>query len=266
VPETVNSDTDAMALLPSLGHGSAQGGRVHDAVVRTLAAWVLGRRFEPGSILPREEELASQFGVSRSTIREAVRVMSAKGLLETRQRIGVRVRPRDDWRLLDPAVLAWHPDLAGDAELVDSLLEARRIIEPAAAELAARRGTAADLAAIEAAYLAMENAIPDDLEACCDADLAFHRSIIVASHNVVLKGLIGTIEAAMRATFLLTTSVMENQVRTLSVHKDVLEKIRYRDTAGARSAMNRLLDVASDDLSRLWPSSLPTAPDQSSIG
>jgi GntR family galactonate operon transcriptional repressor len=252
VPEAANKDPDGLALLPSLDDGTAEGGRMHDAVVRTLGAWVLGRRFEPGAILPREEELASQFGVSRSTIREAVRVMSAKGLLETRQRIGVRVRPRDDWRLLDPAVLAWHPDLAADTELVEGLLEARRIIEPAAAELAARRGTAADLADIEAAFLAMEAAIiPNDLEACCDADLAFHRSVILASHNVVLKGLIGTIEAALRATFLLSTSVMENQVRTLSVHRDVLEKIRYRDTAGARSAMNRLLDVASEDLSQL---------------
>ena len=264
MPKAASRNTDAMTLLPSLGDGTAQGGRVHDAVVRTLAAWVLGRRFEPGSILPREEELAAQFGVSRSTIREAVRVMSAKGLLETRQRVGVRVRPRDDWRLLDPAVLAWHPNLAGDSELVDSLLEARRIIEPAAAELAARRGTAADLVEIEAAYLAMESAIPDDPEACCDADLAFHRAIIVGSHNVVLKGLIGTIEAALRATFVLTTSVMENQERSLSVHKDVLGAIRYRDTAGARSAMNRLLDVAGDDLSRLWPSPPPAAPDRSS--
>ena len=208
-----------------------------------------GGRFAPGSILPREDELAAQFGVSRTSIREATKVLSAKGLIETRQRVGVRVRSRDDWRLLDPAVLAWHPDLRRDPELVESLVEARRIIEPAAAELAARRGTAADLAAVEAAYLAMERAIPHDLEACCDADLAFHRSIITASHNVVLKGLIGTIEAALRASFLITTRLMENQARTVSVHKDVLEKIRFRDTAGARNAMNRLLDVAADDLS-----------------
>jgi GntR family galactonate operon transcriptional repressor len=249
VPAAASEGSGTLSLLPALSDGSAAGGRVHDAVVRTIGAWVLGGRFAPGSILPREDELAAQFGVSRTSIREATKVLSAKGLIETRQRIGVRVRSRDDWRLLDPAVLAWHPDLRKDPELVASLLEARRIIEPAAAELAARRGTAADLAAVEAAYLSMERAIPHDLEACCDADLAFHRSIITASHNVVLKGLIGTIEAALRASFLITTQLMENQVRTLSVHKDVLEKIRFRDTAGARNAMNRLLDVAADDLS-----------------
>jgi DNA-binding FadR family transcriptional regulator len=249
VPAAASEEASTLSLLPALSDGSAAGGRVHDAVVRTIGAWVLGGRFAPGSVLPREDELAAQFGVSRTSIREATKVLSAKGLIEMRQRIGVRVRSRDDWRLLDPAVLAWHPDLRRDPELVASLLEARRIIEPAAAELAARRGTAADLAAIEAAYLAMERAIPHDLEACCDADLAFHRSIITASHNVVLRGLIGTIEAALRASFLITTQLMENQVRTLSVHKDVLEKIRLRDTAGARHAMNRLLDVAADDLS-----------------
>jgi DNA-binding FadR family transcriptional regulator len=249
VPAAANEASGSLSLLPALADGTAEGGRVHDAVVRTLGAWVLGGRFAPGSILPREDDLAVQFGVSRTSIREATKVLSAKGLIETRQRIGVRVRPRDDWRLLDPVVLAWHPDLRKDPELVESLIEARRIIEPAAAELAARRGTAADLALIEAAYLAMERAIPHNLEACCDADLAFHGSIISASHNVVLRGLIGTIEAALRASFLITTRLMENQVRTLSVHKDVLEKIRFRDTAGARDAMNRLLDVAADDLS-----------------
>lgn len=243
-----NKAVGPFELLPASLSATMEGGRVHDAVVRTLGAWVLGGRYAPGSVLPREDELAVHFGVSRTSIREAIRVMSAKGLLETRQRVGVRVRSRDDWRLLDPAVLAWHPDLRADPELVESLVEARRIIEPATAELAARRATAADLAEIEAAYLAMERAIPLDLEACCDADLAFHRSIITASHNVVLKGLVGTIEAALRAAFLVTTGLMENQVRTLSVHKDVLERIRYRDSDGARRAMNHLLDVAAEDL------------------
>ena len=99
--------------------------------------------------------------------------------------------------------------------------------------------------------MGMERAIPDDLEACCEADVAFHRGIIAASHNIVLKSLVGTIETALKASFRLTTSLMENQTRTLSVHKDVLESIRLRDTAGARSAMNRLLDVAAHELSRV---------------
>jgi GntR family transcriptional regulator, galactonate operon transcriptional repressor len=243
------ADISLDALLPAEPGASADGGRVHDAVVRTLGAWVLGGRYAPGDTLPREEDLVETFSVSRTSIREAIKVLAAKGLVETRPRIGVKVRPRDDWRLLDPAVLSWHPNLDDDKELVASLIEARRIIEPAAAALAAQRATAADLAAIEAGYLGMERAIPHDLDACCEADLAFHRGVIAASHNIVLKSLIGTIETALKASFHLTTSLMENQTRTLSVHRDVLERIRFRDAAGARATMDRLLDVAAEELS-----------------
>ena len=97
----------------------------------------------------------------------------------------------------------------------------------------------------------MERAIPHDPDACCEAGLAFHRAVVAASRNAVLTGLIGTIEAALRASFLLTTSLMDNQAKTLSVHKAVLESIRVRDTAGARSAVNRLLDVAEEGYRRL---------------
>jgi hypothetical protein len=149
-------------------------------------------------LLPREDDLAVELGVSRTSIREAVKVLSAKGLLQARQRVGVRVRDRDDWNLLDPQVLSWHPDVGHDEALITSLIEARRIIEPAAAALAAKRATAADLARIEQAYLGMERNLRTNLEACCDADLKFHVGVIAASHNIVLKGLTGTIEPALR--------------------------------------------------------------------
>ncbi len=225
-----------------------EGGRVHESVVRTLGGWILGGRHAPGEVLPREEEIAAALGVSRTSVREAVKVLGAKGLLETRPRVGVRVRPRDGWRLLDPAVLSWHPDLRRDPELIAGLIEARRIIEPAAAGLAASRATAADLAAIEAAYIGMRWAIPHDLDACCEADLAFHGSVVAASRNIVLKGLVGTIEAALRAVFLITNQLMTHQSRALAAHAEVLERIRMRDPPGARAAMQALLDVAADDL------------------
>lgn len=229
----------------------APDGRIHDNVVRTLGSWVLAGRYRPGETLPREDDLAASLGVSRTSIREAVKALAAKGLLETRPRVGVRVQSRLDWRLLDPDVLSWHPDLAGDLELVESLIETRRIIEPAAAELAARRARPADVDRLDAAYQAMERAIPDDLDACCEADLAFHSTIIAASHNVVLRTMIGTVETILKTSFRLTTSLMDNQARTLGVHRRVLDAIRVRDTAGARSAMNSLLDVAAEDYRKL---------------
>ena len=249
---TTEPSPELAGLLLPLSEGRpASGGRIHNSVVRTIGAWILGARYKPGDALPREDDLTESLGVSRTSLREAVKVLCAKGLLEARPRVGVRVRERKHWRLLDPVVLGWHPDLTADRELIIGLIEARRIIEPAAAELAARRGTAEDFDAIETAYLGMERAIPHDLAACCESDLAFHRALVDASRNIVLRNLIGAVEAALRASFLLTTSLMENQARTLSVHKAVLESVRARDTAGARSAMNRLLDLAEEDYRRV---------------
>ena len=227
---------------------ASAGSRVHDSLVRHLGGRILGGVYGPGEMLPREAELCALLGVSRTSVREAVKVLSAKGLVEARRRVGVRVRPRDDWRLLDPVVLSWHPDIGNDGELIAGLIEARRIVEPAAAELAARRGTGSDIAAIETAFDAMRDAIPHDLDGACRADLAFHRAVIAASHNIVLKGLIGTLEAALGASFAVTYRLMEVQSRALAAHRAVLDAIRMRDTAGARAAMNRLLDIAAHDL------------------
>ena len=101
-------------------------------------------------------------------------------------------------------MLSWHPDVGRDETLITSLFEARRIIEPAAAALAAKRATAVDLAHIEQAYLGMERNLRTNLEAWCEADLKFHVSVVAASHDVVLKGLTGTIETALQATCAIT--------------------------------------------------------------
>ena len=101
-------------LLPPSEGRPASGGRIHDSVVRTIGAWILGARYKPGDVLPREDDLTESLGVSRTSVREAVKVLCAKGLLEARPRVGVRVREREHWRLLDPIVLGWHPDLTRD--------------------------------------------------------------------------------------------------------------------------------------------------------
>jgi DNA-binding FadR family transcriptional regulator len=199
-------------------------------------------------LLPREDDLAENLNVSRTSVREAVKVLSAKGLLEVRRRVGVRVRARDEWDMLDPQVLSWHPDVGRDTELIASLIEARRIIEPEAAALAATRATAADLARIEQAYEGMALNVHADLAACCEADLQFHIGVVAASHNVVLRGLTGTIEAALRATFEITNRLVTAQSRALAAHKAVLECIRLRDAWGARTATISLLDIAANDL------------------
>lgn len=235
-----------------------EGGKVHGAVVRTLGARILGGRYPPGETLPREDDLAVDFGVSRTSIREAVKVLSAKGLLESRPRTGVRVRPREDWDLLDPSVLSWHPDLTGDRLLMRSLIEARRVIEPPAAAMAAARASAADLARIEAACLGIEAAYPTDAGAGIEADVAFHRAVITGSGNIVLGVLVGAVEAALRAVFAATSRNMDAE--GVASHRTVLEHIRLRDAEAASAAMHRLIDIAAADLEPLLVSTPDAGP------
>jgi GntR family transcriptional regulator, galactonate operon transcriptional repressor len=220
-------------------------------VVRALARRILEGELLPGTALPSETLLCGALGVGRSSVREAVRVLASKGLVEARPRTGTRVRPREAWSRLDPELLEWSADLEPDLDFVAGLIEARRIIEPAAAELAAARASGRDLANVETAYECRD--LAHDLDACCEADLAFHTAILRASHNPVLAQLASIIGTALRSSFRLTTSLSHSYQRTLKAHGDVLEAIRLRDAERARAAMLGLIDVAAADLQLAQP-------------
>ena len=225
--------------------------RVHRGVVRDLALRILGGAVRPGQTLPTEGVLQAEFGISRSALREAIRVLSAKGLVDVRPRAGTTVRDSQNWNRLDPEVLEWSLATAPDLDFVRSLLEARRLFEPAAAEFAALRASAADLECIEAGYLGMCRSLPHDIEGCCKADVAFHAAVLRASHNVVLQQLVGTISAALGNVFRLSTQLAASHDAALSSHAVVLDCIRLRDAAGAKAAMLGLLRVAWADLAPL---------------
>src|SRR5438128_7743542 len=114
---------------------------LHDRVVHAIGRKILGGELPPGALLPAEPEL----GASRTVLREAIKVLAAKGLVEARPKIGTRVRPRDAWNLLDPDVLSWQREGTAPVAFLRKLTEVRRIVEPAAAELAGERATARDV-------------------------------------------------------------------------------------------------------------------------
>jgi DNA-binding FadR family transcriptional regulator len=222
--------------------------RIHGQVVRAIATRILSGEFKPGSLLPSETELCETLKISRSALREAIRVLSAKGLVRTRPRVGTLVRDLEDWSLLDPDMLEWSMASAPSPEFVRSLLEARRVIEPAAARLAAARASAKDVAELEAAYERMERAMPDDIIAFNEADIDFHRGLLRASHNLVFQQLWTTISAALAYSFRVSTGQTRSPAHSLPYHRDVVERIRLRDPEGAHSSMSRLLDIAAIDL------------------
>lgn len=148
--------------------------RVQREIVTTLARRILSGEIQPSEYLPKKSELCVEYGVSRTVIREATKVLESKGLLRSRSRVGAQVLDANEWNMLDPALLAWAGSGFHDPRFVGSLIEACRIIEPAAAELAAERAGPQDLASMDDAYQRMRASLPHEIPECSPADLDFH--------------------------------------------------------------------------------------------
>ncbi|MBZ9857447.1 FadR family transcriptional regulator [Mesorhizobium sp. CA13] len=219
-----------------------------DRIARDIGQRILSGRYPPLSILPSEAELCAAYDASRTALRDALLTLAAKGLIEARKRAGTHVRLPSDWNRLDAQVLDWMSGIEPDLGFVRGLIEARLVIEPAAAQLAAKMASSGDLAIIEAAYEAMCDAPEDDLSACLDADVRFHTGILRASRNPVFANLGNMLAAALNFSFRLTTSATANFQATLSAHGDVLEAIRMRRADDAYRQMKALIGIASIDL------------------
>jgi DNA-binding FadR family transcriptional regulator len=222
--------------------------RVHREIVATLARRILSGEIQQCEYLPKESELCAQYGVSRTVIREATKVLESKGLLRSRSRVGTKVLDAREWNMLDPDLLALASSDFHDPGFVDSLMEARRIIEPAAAELAAERAGPRDLAAMDDAYRRMCASLPDNVDECSEADMDFHTALLVASHNHVLMQLASVIRASLRALFELTTHLGSAHEQALHLHGAVVEAVRLRRPGAARAAIQRILKTAVADL------------------
>src|SRR4249920_2334270 len=154
---------------------------MHARIVRDLGMRILAGEFKPGDRLPGEAALLADYEVSRPVLREATRVLVAKGLVLSRQRAGATVRRRNEWHLLDPDVLYWLIQAKPQGEFVETLLTVRRIFEPAAAALAAKVGSDESIQRVADAYAQMEAATTAD--ELLEPDLAFHRTIAEATNN-----------------------------------------------------------------------------------
>lgn len=217
--------------------------RVADALGRRIVSGLIAH----GNVIPTEPEIQNEFGVSRTAVREAVRLLSAKGLTETRPKTGTRVRPPSDWNLLDPDVLGWHLADRPAPHFIEDLFEMRLIFEPAAAEIAAERADAELLLRMQAAMDAMA-AAPRGSLAQVEADLAFHKAILEASGNLLLRSLGSLIESALSVTFGLNwRSRSTSHEDRIEMHRNVLEFIKAGKARQAGLAMHRLIDSSRSD-------------------
>jgi DNA-binding FadR family transcriptional regulator len=223
---------------------------LHGQVAHEIAMRIVSGALAPGSCLPTEETASAEMKVSRTAYREALKVLSAKGLVESRPKTGTRVRSRDEWNMLDPDLLSWSFAAGPSASFVRSLFEIRQLIEPAAAAFAAERATGDDLAAIEKALSGMKRNGPGARESI-RADLAFHLGILAASGNEMLVSLGYLIESALAQSFELSARNPGARQNSIPLHEAVFQAIRQGDREGARQAMNTLLSGAREDVASL---------------
>jgi DNA-binding FadR family transcriptional regulator len=192
-----------------------------------------GRRF------PTEAELAREHGVSRSVTREAVKMLTAKGLLTARPRKGTTVQPGSSWNLFDADVLRWLLERKFSLELLRQFSELRIAIEPAAAALAAQAADAAAVEAIRAGYEQME-AAEAGADDSLDADIAFHIAVLNGSANPFYMQFRDVVTTALQ-TSIRFTNRFQGRTASLPAHHAVLAAITSRDAQGAHDAMRQII-------------------------
>lgn len=226
----------------------------HQETVDRIASWIVGGRFAGQVALPTEDEIGDELGVSRTVVREAMRTLVAKGMVDVRRRHGTQVRPIDDWSLFDPQVVAWRITGGLTREFVDDLIGFRLGIEPHAAELAARNPRFS-AAMLDDAYARMAAAVDGNGDYNA-ADLDFHETIIVGSNNQFLRHLVPLIANTLRMSFSLSVISMDTARASLAMHRDVADAIIGREPEEARAALTRLIEAAREDILGVLPDQL----------
>lgn len=220
----------------------------HGRIVRELGIRILSGELAPGMILDLEE-LSSQYGVSRTVMREAVKVVAGKGLVDSVRRRGTFVQDQSQWYRLDPDVLRWQFETAADVALFRQLNEVRLMIEPTAAALAAERRTEDDLDALGDALALMAQHQPgSDVTKFIEADLAFHSALLKATHNDLAASLSVVIEIGLATRDTLIHSRPTPTRESLRAHRRVLDSVVARDPEEAERRMCVLLASAASDL------------------
>ncbi len=234
---------------PYLTSGYAMRGR-QGRVIDAVGSQIVGGLYGPGDVLPTEAELAEEHGVSRTLLREAMRVLAAKGLVEIRQKVGTRVRQPEQWNVFDADILRWHSERGPSVAILRDLVEIRQILEPAAARLAAGRASMADLKRIEDAVRAMAEHAPDH-DAYAHADVDFHVAVYGASHNLLLRQFGTVVADLLYLTFNVQQVVASDDGVLLQDAERHAAVFRAIDRGHGEAAAEAMLTVVLDGKSAL---------------
>jgi len=239
-PRTANERAEALTQHQPRG--------VHGQTVETLAGRILSSEYSEGSVL-NLPALLEELDVSLTALREALKVLTAKGMIDARQKRGTYVQPRASWNMLDADVMRWQTAGSADSKLFDQLTEVRAVVEPAAARLAAERATEDEVVALTAALQRMADAGPD-LNEMVAADLDFHRLLLTMTCNDFLLQIdrVIAIGLAERDRIVHAAAPDDDPVPS---HRAVLDAITAKNPDAAEAAMRALVNKSSEDLARI---------------
>ncbi|MCI2417415.1 FCD domain-containing protein [Saccharopolyspora sp. K220] len=225
---------------------SGYSGRgVHGQTVATLGARIVSGKIAPGDVIDLGA-LGHDLDVSMTALREAMKVLAAKGLVEARQKRGTYVRAREHWNLLDSDVIRWRSEAGDTAAVLRDLAEVRAVVEPAAASMAALRRDERDLAELDAALAAMRDAVGAGARAEVAADLRWHRALLRATHNEMLARMDVFTEPALRLRDALVHEAGSDD--PVPSHAVVVAAVRDSDPDAAAAAVTSLLEKATRDV------------------
>lgn len=224
----------------------------HSATVHSLGSWIASGKVRPGEALKVEAGLCAELGVSRTVIREAIKTLVAKGMLDVGPKVGTRVTPVRSWNLFDVQVVGWLAEHGLPESFVMDLLDLRRTIEPTAVRWACERATPKQIAEIQAAYQMLAASLGDKDE-YNRADTLFHEAVLAASHNQFIERMVPALGALLAVSFEVSSTVPDELGLTLPLHKEIADAIASRDGARGVWACMTLIERAALTISRNYP-------------
>lgn len=230
--------------IMSFAHSGARGDKASNHttfVVDQLGQSVVAGEYPTGTMIPLDPDICEMFGVSRTVVREAKKTLIAKGLIQSKAKVGTHVRSPDDWNMFDEDVLRWHTSLKNPAKFHEELFDIRMIFEPAAAARAAMMANSADHALLTKLCDDMANAT--DRAAFAIADYEFHKQILKLSRNRFLQSLGDMVQTALYSMFMTEANdaFPDSKADVASKHRNIAAAIASGDAATASSAMTEVI-------------------------
>ncbi|REK84887.1 FadR family transcriptional regulator [Streptomyces inhibens] len=230
-----------------------EGKGLHARVLESLGPAITAGDYPPGTIL-RTDELEQRFDVSRTVIREAIRVLESMQLVASRRRVGVTVRPTEEWNVYDPRVISWRLAGRDRPRQLRSLTVLRSAVEPVAAGLAARHATPEQCAALtEHAMGMVATSRGQQLDAYLVHDMAFHRVVLTASGNEMFARLGDVVAAVLTGRTQHHVMFTDPDPAAVTLHVQVAEAVRTGDAVRAEALTREITVGAMAELDVLAP-------------